>query len=128
TAEAGLEAHMKAVLRVAHSYFAMFPVQRRINVAALVLIALAAVIFVVGDSMNAATGIAVLCMLGAVLLLISPAFAGALAFRQASADVRLHLLPHGRVRVLLGTTLALTLFGAITALPAFAVEMFRATH
>lgn len=119
---------MKAVLRVALTCFAMFPVQRWINVAALVLIFLAAVIFVVGDSMNAATGIAVLCTLGAVLLLISPAFAGALAFRQASADVRLHLLPHGRQRVLLGTTLALTLFGAIAALPAFAAEMFRATH
>lgn len=119
---------MKAVLRVALAYFAMFPLQRWLNGVALALIALAAVTFVAGDSMNAATGIFMLCILGTVLLLISPAFAGGLAFRHVSADSRLHLHPHGRLRVLLGTTLALVLVGAVAALPAFALEMFRAAR
>lgn len=101
---------MTAVLRIALSFFAIVPLQRWMNWIAVVLLAFA--LLNLGND-----GVLFLAMPAMLLLVVVPAMCGGVALRHACTPSLLHLRPHGRLRLLLGATLALTLIAAIVALP-----------
>lgn len=119
---------MSAVLRIALTYFEMLPLQRWLNLAGLLLFAGAVVMGVFGEEMNGAKAIFMLCTFGITLTLLVPGFGGGVAMRMASRPTIVHLRPHGRLKLLLGSTLAMTLLALVATIPALATHWFVTAH
>lgn len=119
---------MSTVLRIALTYFQMLSLQRWLNLGGLLLIAVAALVTVFGETMSGAKGVFTLCTFAACLILIVPGFGGGIAMRMASRPSIAHLRPHGRVRLLLGATLAMTLLALVGTLPSIASHLYLALH
>jgi hypothetical protein len=120
---------MSAVLRIALAYFELVPVQRWVNLGGLLLVLLGALPLVASDGDDDLAGsVFAIALIGVVLILLTPGFAGGAALRLASARSKLHLRPHGQWRVLLGSTLALTLLAGVATLPALGAQLFDAVH
>jgi hypothetical protein len=66
--------------------------------------------------------------LGTMLLVVTPTFTGGVALRFASTRSLMHLRPHGRTRLLLGATLAITIIAALVALPSLTMELLMAAN
>jgi hypothetical protein len=101
---------MTAVLRIALSFFAIVPLQRWMNWIAVILLAFA--LLNLGND-----GVLILAIPAMLLLVMVPAMSGGVALRYACTPSLLHLRPHGRLRLLIGATLTITLLAAIVALP-----------
>jgi uncharacterized membrane-anchored protein len=113
---------MSAVLRIALAYFEMVPLQRWLNLGGALLFAVAALLGVFAETVDDAKGVFMACLFGVILIVIVPAFGGAFAMRMASRPSVVHLRPHGRRRMLLGTTLAITLIVMLLAVPSLAAN------
>ncbi len=70
----------------------------------------------------------VVAMIGAVLIALVPAMAGGVALRSASSPTMLYLRPHGRMRMLAATLLAITALAAVIALPAVVTQLASQLH
>ena len=119
---------MNAVLRIALTYFQMLSLQRWLNLAGLLLLACAVLVGVISDSANAPGTVFTLCTFAVTLILLVPAFGGGAAMRQASRPAIAHLRPHGRVKLLLGATLAVCLVALITTLPTLGAHWVIELH
>jgi hypothetical protein len=119
---------MSSVLRIALAYFQIVPAQRWVHVAALVLMMPAALMLAFGDVARGAREVFPFVLFGVILVLLTPGFGGGIALRLASTRHMLHLRPHGRLRVLLGSTLALTLLAALATVPALAAVLYDLIH
>lgn len=115
---------MSGPLRIAISYFTLVPVQRWANVAGGSLLALAALIIAFANDHPVAGFGVFLLTLGLALIGITPVFGGGVAMRVASTPTLLHLRPYGRLRLLAGTTLVITMLAALSALPALVMDWF----
>lgn len=113
---------MTTVLGIALAYFGMTPLQRWLNRAGLLLLALGAVLGVFADTVNEAKGVFMACLFGVMLIVLVPALGGGIALRMASRPSYAHLRPHGRIKILLGTTLAMTMIVLLLALPTLAAN------
>jgi len=105
---------MKAVLQITLTFFNFLPLQRWLSAAGLVLVAVALLTRILAGAGGAALGCSIA---GGILLLLGPVFGGGVALRQGSSLATLMLRPHARVRLLLGTTLALNLVVLLVTLP-----------
>lgn len=120
---------MSAVLRIALAYFNMLGIQLWLNVLGLLFLVLAAGLFILAANQpNAPESIFAFCCIGVVLILIVPAFGSGIGMRLGSRPGVLHLRPHGRLRMLLAATVAVTLFALLAALPSLATYGFLAAH
>lgn len=119
---------MSTVLRIALTYFQMVPMQRWMNLGGLLLLALGVVLGVLADTVEDAKGVFMACLFGVILIVICPAFGGAIAMRASSRPSIVHLRPHGRLKLLLGTTLAILLIVACLAIPTTAGNMVMVFH
>lgn len=104
---------MKAILRVALTYFTFSPVQAWVSLIGLLLIAFGAIVQIV---MQEPGGLA-LSMLGAALLALGPFFGGGIMMRQLSCLRTMSLRPGVQLRLLLGTTLAMLIIVLAVTLP-----------
>lgn len=114
---------MSTVLRIALTYFEMVPLQRWLNLTGLLLLALGAVLGVFADNVDEAKSVFMACLFGVMCIVICPAFGGAIAMRATSRPSVVHLRPHGRLKVLLGTTLAIALIVVGLAIPTIAANL-----
>lgn len=108
---------MSTVLRIALTYFQMVTLQRWLNLGGLLLLALGAVLVYFADTVDDAKGVFMACLFGVMLIATVPALGGGIALRMASRPTIVHLRPHGRVKILLGTTLAMTLIVLLLTIP-----------
>jgi hypothetical protein len=113
---------VSTVLRIAITYFQMVPLQRWLNLGGLLLLALGAVLTYFADTVDDAKGVFMACLFGVMLIATVPALGGGIALRMASRPTIAHLRPHGRVKVLLGTTLAMTLIVLLLCVPTLAAN------
>lgn len=119
---------MSSVLRIALAYFNMVPLQRWLNLAALVMFAGAGLMAAFGQEANGAKAVFILCTFGITLMLMVPGLGGGMAMRMASRPSIGHLRPHGRLRLLLGSALAMTLVAMLACLPTMAATAYLAAH
>lgn len=113
---------MNTVLRIALTYFELVPLQRWLNLGGLLLLAVGAVIGIFADTVDEAKGVFMACLFGVLLIVVVPALGGGFAMRMASRPSVTHLRPHGRLKVLLGTTLAMTLIIVVLTVPTLAAN------
>lgn len=111
---------MNSVLRIALTYFRMVPLQKWMNVAGALLLALSVWFTITARGPNGALGAVICSVFGAMLVIVLPIFCGGGAMRAASSPLVMHLRPHGRVRMLLAATLVITLLAAIALVPVLA--------
>lgn len=107
---------MNAVLRIALGFFSFLPLQRWLNLIGLVLMVTGAALAISAADPRASIWMtAALGLPGAMLIVMVPMGLGGLALRYASTKTLLHLRPYGRLRLLLGATLAITLVAGVVA-------------
>lgn len=119
---------MSAVLRIALAYFQMLSLQRWFNLAGLLLFAAAVAVFIFGESPGNAKTVFTLCTFAIIMVLMIPGFGGGMAMRLSSRPTVVHLRPRGRLKVLLGSTLAVTMLALIACIPAVAAHAYVAFH
>ena len=103
---------MKAVLRLALTYFSIVPLQKWVSIAGAALFAATLLV------RSPAFGVA--AMLGAVIVVISPLMVGGAAMRFASSQGTLQLRPGGRWKMLAAALLVACVMTAIVALALWA--------
>lgn len=104
---------MRGVLRLALVWFDFLPLQRWLNGIGAALMLLGALpVLTGGDGGIAPLGV----MLGATFIALTPLFGGGIAIRVASTRMLLQLQPHGRLHLMLGATLAITLLALLALL------------
>lgn len=106
---------MKAVLRVALTYFNFSPLQAWVSLIALPLIATGVIVRIAGREPGGAA--LALSLAGAALLALGPIFGGGIMMRQLSSLPTMSLRPGVRLRLLLGTTLAMIIVVLAVMLP-----------
>jgi hypothetical protein len=99
---------MIGTLRIAMAYFSALSLQRWTNSIGLALMVIALAIRAVSHGRAAFETSAMLVMFGGLLLLLPLAVGGGM-MRAASTRIILHLHPRGRLQMLIGATLAVTL-------------------
>lgn len=120
---------MRAVLRIALTYFQMLSLQRWLNLAGLLLFAAAAAVAIGGDAgPGTARSVFTLCTFAVTMTLLVPGFGGGMAMRIASRTTVVHLRPDGRLKLLLGSTLAMTMLALIACIPTVAARGYVAFH
>lgn len=119
---------MNAVLKIAFTYFDMAVIQRFTNALGLIALVMAGAAIPMSGSASDSKIVFGMSIFGAACILIVPAFAAGLGLRQASQPVLVHLRPRARLYLLLGSTLAVTLFALVATLPSFAVELYFAVR
>jgi hypothetical protein len=119
---------MTAVLRIALTYFQLLPLQRWLNLAGLLLLAVAAGILAFGDTMATGKSVFIACLFGIMLIVIVPGFGGGIAMRMASRPTIAHLRPHGRLILFAGATLAMSLLVLLITLPSLAGSWYVALN
>jgi hypothetical protein len=107
---------MSTVLRIAFTCFTIVPLQRWVAGFGVGFIVIALAMLTLGRSPMTAISSMPFCILGASLIGMIPAMLGGAAQRSASSRTMLHLRPHGRLRMLLGATLVVTLLAALGSL------------
>lgn len=115
---------MRAAVRIGQTYFCAVPLQSWLNVIGGALLLLGLLPVLLGSRSPNAILLATLgILLGGTFIAMTPALLGGAILRFASTRAILHLRPHGRQQLLLGTTLALTMlaFMATTAHQVLAV-------
>lgn len=105
---------MKAVVRVALTYFQFAPLQSWLSALGLSLVCISLVVRVAAGAGDAALTLAIL---GAVLVSMGPVFGGGVMLRHASSRSTMMLRPNARLRLLLGTTLAMLVVVLLVTLP-----------
>lgn len=108
---------MSTVLRIALAFFEMVTLQRWLNLGGLLLFALGVALGFFADTVDEAKGVFMLCFFGVLLVVVVPALGGGFALRIGSRPTIAHLRPHGRLKLLLGTTLAMTLIVLLLSIP-----------
>jgi hypothetical protein len=88
----------------------------------------AVLMLVLEDDAFGAGSVFAFTLIGAMLILLTPVFGGGVVLRLASTPGKLHLRPHGRLRVLLGSTLAITAMALVATLPALGALLFQWLH
>ncbi len=119
---------MSSVLRIALTYFHMLSLQRWLNLAGLLLFAIAVAVTILGGGAGNAKTVFTLCTFGVTLVLLVPGLGGGMAMRLASRPGVVHLRPEGRLRLLLGSTLAMSLLALIACLPTLAALAYLGIH
>ncbi len=110
---------MRTTFLLLRGFFDLVPLQRWINALSLLLLAVAVLAAMSGRN-NGTLGFT---LLGVVLLAIAPVILGGAALRFASTRSALYLRPHGRIRLLIAATVALTLLALLLTLP-FCIEQW----
>jgi hypothetical protein len=111
---------VKAVVQVALGFFSFTGLQIGLTAFGLAILIPAALVMMARADPSATIGVATAVGLpGAFLVVVIPLWAGGTALRYASTPTLLHLRPFGRLRLLLGATLAITLVAMVVtvALP-----------
>ncbi len=111
---------MTSVLQIAWRYFWFLPLQRGLNsIGAVLLVAGTALMLYgfPGPDFVVSHASLTCALLGSAFIAFGPAFAGGMVLHLSSTRSLLHLRPHGRLRMMLGSTLAITGIAAITAAP-----------
>lgn len=106
---------MRAVVRVALAYFTFAPLQKWLATLGVLLVAIALVVRVVADEPGG--GPLMLSIFGAIFIVLGPMFGGGVMLRIASSRPTMMLRPGARLRLLLGTTLALNIVVLLATLP-----------
>jgi hypothetical protein len=106
---------MKAVVRVALAYFTFAPLQKWLAALGVLLVAIALVVRAVADEPGG--GPLMLSIFGAIFIVLGPMFGGGVMLRIASSRPTMMLRPGARLRLLLGTTLALNIVVLLATLP-----------
>jgi hypothetical protein len=106
---------MKAVLRVTLAYFTYVPLMSWLALLGVPLLLLGVILHLAGVGQNG--GALAPAIFGAVLIGIGPAFSGGAVLRYASSLSTTMLRPQARPRLLVGTTLALTLVALLATIP-----------
>jgi hypothetical protein len=119
---------VNAALRIALAYFQMLSLQRWFNLAGLLLLAAAAAVTLFGNGPGNAKTVFTLCTFAIVMILLIPGFGGGMAMRIASRPTVVHLRPGGRLKVLTGSTLAVTMLALIACIPSLAAHAYGALH
>jgi hypothetical protein len=114
---------MSTVPRIALTYFSMVPLQRWVGGVGAAMIVAAVSFGALGHGVGANVAAGVLSTLGAVLIGMTPAVMGGAAMRYASSRTMLHLRPHGRVHMLLGALLAITMLACLIVLPLLLIKL-----
>lgn len=105
---------MRAVIRVALTYFTFSPLQSWLSAIGLSMVALGVIVrLVTGVGPGALT----LAIMGTVLVSMGPVFGGGLILRHGSSRFTMMLRPHARLRLLLGTTLAMNIVVLLFMVP-----------
>ncbi|HUG71924.1 MAG TPA: hypothetical protein VMK82_00740 [Steroidobacteraceae bacterium] len=112
---------MKAALQVVRTCFGLVPLQRWLNGISGALIAMSVGAAILGTGLGF-IGLGVAGLLGLCLIALAPGFCGGAMLRYGLSLTLLHLRPHGRARLLLGATLAITLLATVAALPVTIVQ------
>jgi hypothetical protein len=107
---------VKAALQIVRICFGLVPLQRWLNGIGVALIAMSVGIAIIGPGREF-MGLIIAGVLGMFLIALAPGFCGGAMLRHGLSRTLLHLRPHGRARMLLGATLAITLMAAVAALP-----------
>ncbi len=105
---------MKAVIRVAQAYFTFAPLQSWLSAIGLSIVAVSLLVRLLA---GAGTGALVLAIIGAALVAMGPVFGGGVILRQGSSRSTMMLRPYARLRLLLGTTLAMNAVVLLVVLP-----------
>ena len=116
---------MTGILRMTLTYFGIVPLQRWISWIGLVLMVVGVLIAALAGNPGARAGAPFFAFLGAALILLVPAMGGGAAMRIASTPSVLHLRPHGRLRMLLAATLAITIMATLFATPSLIETLFH---
>jgi hypothetical protein len=113
---------MKAVLNIAFTFFRFLPLQRALSVICAVLLALA----VLSAALSQPDLAMLPAFLGVATLVLAPVMGGGVALRYCLSLPALALRPHGRGRVMLGATLAITLIAVLVTLPVVVARLAAA--
>lgn len=105
---------MRAVIRVALTYFTFSPLQSWLSAIGLSVLAFGLLVRLVS---GAGPGALVPAIFGAALVCMGPVFGGGVILRQGSSRFTMMLRPHARLRLLLGTTLAMNVVVLLVVLP-----------
>lgn len=108
---------MKAALRMALAYFSIVPLQRWLNLAALLLFVAAVITGSRAGSLAARSMAMGMTIFATLLAVMVPALMGGVAMRMASTRTLLHLRPHGRMTMVVAATLVITALAALCVLP-----------
>lgn len=98
---------MNAVLRITMTYFSIVPLQKWLSIAGAILVAVALLL--------RTTPFAIAAILGAVFIVLVPAFLGGTSMRYGSSRSTLQLRPGSRWKMLAGALLTVCLMTAICA-------------
>ncbi len=105
---------MKSVLRIALTYFTFAPLQSWLSVIGLSVVAASLLVRLVA---GAGPGAMVPAIFGAALVCMGPVFGGGVILRHGSSRHTMMLRPLARLRMLLGTTLAMNVVVLLAVLP-----------
>lgn len=103
---------MKGVLHIALGFFSVLPLQRGLTVFGAALMGIGALVALAGSFHY----VPPLAALGALYIALTPIFAGGVLMRYASSRILLHQRPRGRLKQLLGATLAVTITAGLLTL------------
>jgi hypothetical protein len=106
---------MKAVVRVALAYFTFAPLQSWLSALGLLLVAVGLAVRVAAAEPGG-TALA-LSIMGGILVVLGPVFGGGVMLRIASSRPTMMLRPGARLRLILGTTLAMSIVVLLVTLP-----------
>lgn len=98
---------MNAVLRITMTYFSIVPLQKWLSIAGAIVVAVALLL--------RTTPFAIAAILGAVFIVLVPAFLGGTSMRYGSSRSTLQLRPGSRWKMLAGALLTVCLMTAICA-------------
>lgn len=120
---------MKTVLRAALAFaWSIIPLQSWLVVFGGILMVFGLSFGAFATHPNNLGAYVAVAMIGAVFIALVPAMAGGPALRSASSPTMLYLRPHGRLRLLAATLLAITGLAAVIAVPAVMVQLASQLH
>lgn len=105
---------MKAVIRIALTYFTFSPLQSWLCAIGLSTVAFSLLVRLVA---GAGPGAMALAFIGVALVCMGPVFGGGVILRHGSSRHTMMLRPYARLRLLLGTTLAMSVVALLVVMP-----------
>jgi hypothetical protein len=120
---------VSGVLYIAWSYFWFLPMQRWMNLVGTAFLAVGLLLFLRnGMDLPALRDGAFACVIGGFIIALVPGYSGGAALRLASTRCQMQLRPHGRARMLLGATLAITLVALLVVAPMLLMQLTGPAH